>query len=120
MTKVIAIDLDGVIHAYGNGWQDGSLYDPPMDGALEAMERLVKAGYKVVIHTARLNPALSRFKADTIAQRMRDIKAWLDEWGFRRKVHYHVITNEKPPAIAYIDDRGIRFTNWEDAVKYFV
>jgi len=30
------------------------------------------------------------------------------------------ITNRKIPASIYIDDRGLRFTNWGDILKYFI
>lgn len=50
----IALDFDGVIHRYSRGWGDGKIYDPPMDGAPEAIERLNKE-FNLVIFTARKN-----------------------------------------------------------------
>ncbi len=55
--QTIAVDFDGVIHRYSRGWQDGSIYDPPVDGAVEALERLHHR-YKVVIFTTRVNPEM--------------------------------------------------------------
>jgi len=37
----------------------------------------------------------------------------------RHAIVVDAVSNLKPPAIAYIDDRGIRFTNWADITKYF-
>ncbi|MFB4275740.1 hypothetical protein ACBJ59_10645 [Nonomuraea sp. MTCD27] len=38
----IAVDFDGVIHTYGKGWHDGSIYDEPVPGALDALRSLMK------------------------------------------------------------------------------
>jgi hypothetical protein len=35
-----AFDFDGVIHRYGEGWHDGTVYDDPVEGAREALMRL--------------------------------------------------------------------------------
>lgn len=94
----ICIDFDGPIHRYSRGWQGGTLYDEPTPGAIDALIRLNEQGYKIVILTAR--------DRDT-----------------HLKVHQYVIdaffnagwtvpftvTNTKPPAKLYIDDRGVRF-----------
>ena len=39
--KTIAIDFDGVIHAYNEGWKDGTLYDNPHVGAFEGIQQLL-------------------------------------------------------------------------------
>lgn len=109
--RTIAVDFDGVIHQYSKGFMDGSIYDLPVEGARDAMKSMVDKGYRVVIFTTRLNPDFDRTGIETHA--MRDsIKTWLKKYGFLVQVHYHELTNNKPPAIAYIDDKGIRFDNW--------
>lgn len=103
--RTVAIDFDGVIHPYTHGWGDGSVYpEPPMRGAIEAMERLIKRQYKVVIFTARENRD--------------EVRDWLLNY-WQSDLPVPEITNIKPPAIAYIDDRAIRFTCWSDILNYF-
>jgi len=101
--KIIAIDFDGVIHNYSQGWADGSCYDLPVTGALYAIQSLANKGYKVVIFTARDD--------------LKAVKDWFRQYYTEEGIPE--ITNKKPKAIAYIDDRGIRFTNWTDILKYF-
>lgn len=102
----IAIDFDGVIHAYRAGWLDGTIYDPPIDGAAEAMAKLQERGYNLVIYTTR-----AESQTDKAA-----IYQWLKQHRFKN-VDDIEITDRKPPAIAYIDDHAVRFTNWPDMVK---
>ena len=79
------------------------------------MATFVEKGYKVVILTARLHPSNSN-----LLEIMIDIKKWLTYHGFNQGTHYHIITNNKPPALTYIDDRAIRFeNNWLTIRKYF-
>ena len=111
MTKqTIAIDFDGVIHKYSKGFQDGSIYDEPIEGVKEALKKLSKK-FRIVIFTTRLNPCF-----DNEEKMNEDITNWL----VKHEIYHDELTNNKPPAIAYIDDRGIRFTNWEDILKYFM
>jgi ribonucleotide monophosphatase NagD (HAD superfamily) len=111
--KTIAIDFDGVIHRYSRGWHDGTIYDKPMEGAVDAILRLMKRGYRIVIFTCRAETEDGR----------RDVLKWLDKhFDWERTVgHFYEpeVTNVKPKAIAYIDDRGLRFTNWKDMLNYF-
>jgi hypothetical protein len=32
------------------------------------------------------------------------------------KIKYSYVTSEKPRAVAYIDDKALRFVNWEDCM----
>lgn len=103
-SRTIAIDFDGVIHGYSKGFKGSDIYDPPVEGAIDALWRLRAAGFKLVIFTSR---------NDTIPQ----VKEWCKKYLVPDDIE---VTNRKPPALAYIDDRGIRFTNWIDILKYFV
>jgi hypothetical protein len=104
--QTIAIDFDGVIHKYSKGWNGGVIYDDPVEGAVEAYYELIK-NYNVVIFTAR---------EDTDA-----VKKWMEKhFDFEKNLgHFYepIVTNIKPPAIAYIDDRGITFTDWVSTLK---
>lgn len=109
--QTIAVDFDGVIHRYSRGWQDESIYDPPVDGAVEALERLHRR-YKVVIFTTRVNPDMRGGN-----EQLDRVLGWLKEHGFREGVHFDEVTHVKPPAVAYIDDRGLHFTSWDQALE---
>ena len=107
--KTICVDFDGVIHSYGEGWKDGVVYGTPNDGAREVMKEYVDKGYKVVILTARIQPKYEDSKRQKVL-----MQEWLGQNGFIVGEHYHEITNNKPSAIMYIDDKAVRFTNWDD------
>ncbi len=106
--RQICLDFDGVIHRYSRGWKGGDIYDPPMDGALEGIRRLIEQHYTIVILTARK-------KCEH-----RKIKLWLKTHFGRYLADRMSVTNIKPPAVMYIDDRAYRFTNWTDVVNLFV
>lgn len=110
-TKTLAIDFDGVIHEYREGWKDGMPYGLPVDNAKEQLAKIIDSGYTIVIHSTRLS-------MEPAVQRGRMIE-WLNKHGFEQGTHYHDLTGMKPKAIAYIDDRGVRFTNWLDVSKMF-
>lgn len=107
--RTIAVDFDGVIHKYSKGWQGGEIYDKPVDGAVKAYYALIEKGYDVVVFTTRKD--------------LEAVKAWMElHFDFEKRLgHFYEpeVTNKKPAAIAYIDDRGIRFTNWVDILNYF-
>ena len=57
--KNLCIDFDGVVHAYSEGFKDGTIYDDPMEGVREALE-LLSQKYKLICWSARLNDKHSR------------------------------------------------------------
>lgn len=88
--QTVAIDFDGVIHAY-RGWEGEEVFHGPIPGALDFLRELIKK-YDVVIHTTRNKYVVRR---------------WLEKYGGTN--WELLITSHKPPAIAYIDDRAVRF-----------
>jgi hypothetical protein len=98
--KTIAIDFDGVVHAYSHGWQDGEIYDDPMSGLIMGLAKLVPH-YRLVIFTARHD--------------LDAVRTWLKS---HRLDHYFAdVTNRKPAAAIYLDDRAVRFISWDQALK---
>ena len=50
--KTLAVDFDGVIHKYSDGYRDGTIYDKPKENAIKALKKLCEQ-YNVVIMTSR-------------------------------------------------------------------
>ncbi|MEU8379006.1 hypothetical protein [Streptosporangium sp. NPDC048865] len=112
----IGVDFDVPLHAYSRGWVDGTIYDEPTPGGFDALRQLM-ADHAVFIFTAR-----------DIYQ----TALWLQDHGFDvefnaagsdgvgpkfwNKRGILLVTNRKLPAVAYIDDRGIRWTSWPQAL----
>ena len=100
-TNIIAVDFDGVVHDFKNPVPGRSM-GGPIEGTLDAFNLLRDAGYQIIIFSVRGN-----------AQYMVD---WLNYYN----VPYSSITNVKPNADFYIDDKGLRFTNWPDIIKQII
>lgn len=120
----IAIDFDGVIHDYTEGWKDGEIYGKPVDGAFSGIVSLIEAGFGVYIHSARDPNQIIEWFIDMHppfhSALIRDSdKFWdpdTDIWVGNPVLPYIVgISNRKLPALVYLDDRAIRFTNWDEA-----
>ena len=106
----IGIDFDGVIHKCSKGYYDGSIYDEPLEGAYEALERLSKK-YTVIVHTAKAKPDRGLVNGKTGVQLVWE---WLKKHNMSQFVNK--VTSEKPRAVCYIDDKAVKFTNWEDCL----
>lgn len=96
-----AIDFDGTLNNWKaspkhNGW------GPPMQGAQNGMIHLRGMGLRLVVFTV---------KAHTPAG-IRAVEDWLQQY----KIPYDEVTALKPPAVVYLDDRAVRFTDWTTAV----
>lgn len=105
-TQQIAIDFDGVIHKNSKGFHDGTVYDEPIEGALEAIKELSQK-YEIVIFTAKAKPDRPLINGKTGSELIWD---WLEKHNIQQYVKK--VTSEKPRAVFYIDDKGIRFESW--------
>lgn len=124
--ETIAVDFDGVIHKYRHGWADGSVYDVPMEGSIEALNRLVQSHY-VFIHSTRdpqqivewfWTTAFSEPEINFADLTIRDVVIVGESVRFWNVPYIIGVTNRKLPASVYVDDRGLRFTTWETALQW--
>lgn len=107
MTLTVAVDFDGTLHPYTDGWQGAECADePPIDGAYDFLLMLQTRGYDVVIHSGRANTT----------EGLASIACWLIAHGMMEMVKE--ITHEKPLAFAYVDDRAVHFAgDYIDALE---
>ncbi len=98
----ICIDFDHTLCDMANVAQ-GYKMGPPMPGALESVIELQSRGITCVVFTAR-------------ATRPDAIKA-VDDW--LKFFHFPAmpVTGIKINADVYLDDKAIRFTSWDQAMK---
>ena len=98
MAKTVVFDFDGVIHSYISGWQgEDNIPDPPVQGIREALKEIHDAGYEIMVVSTRCATIRGHGAIET----------WLYDNGLREYIDK--VCKEKPPAIAYIDDRAICF-----------
>ena len=109
-SKVIAIDFDGVIHRSSLGFHDGTVYDDPIPGAKEAL-KLLSSEYEIVIYSCKANPDRPYINGRSGEQIIWD---WLEKEGMSQYVSK--VSFEKPNAVCYVDDKGIRFYNWRQTL----
>lgn len=109
--KTIALDFDGVIHAHRAPWTwPEQINDGPVPGAFEFMERALTE-FNIIIFSARADSPQAR----------EAVCLWLKKhWpavqvvaakgaGVHTEYAWIPVTNVKPHAFIYIDDRGWRF-----------
>lgn len=103
MQRALCIDFDGVLHSFKSGWQGHAVVaDEPEDGAVAACWRLHEAGWKLYVLSSR--------------SVLESVQEWLARYNFPPMI----LTRVKPIAIAYIDDRGIRYEgDWDSIRKLF-
>lgn len=104
MKRTVALDFDGVLHPYTDGWLGPVPADePPMAGALEFVQQHAEEFVFVVFSTRCADP-----------EGLRATCAWLTKYGFAPYIRD--VTCEKPKAVAYVDDRAVPFTGSWDTV----
>jgi|TARA_Y100000289_G_scaffold65884_1_gene80532 phosphoheptose isomerase len=107
----IAVDFDGVIHKNSKGYHDGTVYDDPVEGAREALEKLSEK-YTVIVYSAKARKDRGLVNGRSGVQLIWD---WLKEHNLNQYVSK--VTAEKPRAVAYIDDKGIEFDSWDTVLS---
>tara|TARA_Y100000592_G_C5469603_1_gene318650 strand:- start:449 stop:1429 length:981 start_codon:yes stop_codon:yes gene_type:complete len=111
-TKNICVDFDGVIHKNSKGFYDGTIYDEPVDGAMDSLKELAER-YSVIVCTCKAKPDRGLINGKTGIELVWE---WLDKHEMSQYVAK--VTAEKPRAVAYIDDKSISFDgNWKDALR---
>ena len=97
--RVLSIDFDGVLH---NNPTDKTInkMGEPILGAREAMLKLKSLGFWLTIYTVRGS------SPDHV-----------EEWLRLYDIPYDQVTNIKLSALAYLDDKAVRFTDWDTALK---
>ena len=90
MARTVCFDFDGVLAQY-DGWKGPEHFGDPLPQMSQVCELLQDRGWQLVVHSTR-EPL--------------GIKAWLIAHGFPAGIH---VTDRKPRAVVYVDDRGLRF-----------
>lgn len=101
MNKIICVDFDGVIHNFKHPIK-GRRMGAPIEGTKEALTYLRSRGGFIVVFTVWGD-----------AKGQKTISDFMNYY----ELPFDDITNIKIKADYYIDDHGIRFTNWEDTLK---
>lgn len=135
---IVSVDFDGVIHGYQSGWMGvAKIPDPPVPGSIDALFRLLDAGFQVAIFSSRSKNIRGRWAMQRWLQRA-IVEHWLaggslpsgveaeclgDAGGVIRKFRWPWF---KPSAVITIDDRALTFNgNWShpdyqpDAIRSF-
>lgn len=87
----ICVDLDGVLNMFDE-WRGPEYFHSPREGAREFLASLKAEGFRVVILTVRWREW---------------VLDWLVETGMAEFVDE--VTDRKPPAHVYVDDRAVCF-----------
>ena len=107
----VGIDFDGVIHLNSKGYYDGTIYDDPVPGAATSLVKLASK-YTVIVYSAKARADRGLVNGKTGIELI-----W--EWLQKHKMAQYVskVTAEKPRARFYVDDKAIRFIDWESTFK---
>lgn len=120
---IICLDFDGVIHSYTSGWKGArTIPDPPVEGAIPFIARLLEAGYNVAIYSTRSNH-LGGVRAMRTWLKHHAGSMWYDDPAGGYGLERVQFSRQKPPALLTIDDRAITFTGtWPslETIRAFV
>ncbi len=103
----IGIDFDGVIFPLGGNPVYPELDVLPIPGSKEALEAIHSVYPNLILHTCRA-------REDRPESAIPHIEAWLKKHDMAHL--FSEITALKPRVTFYIDDKGIRHTDWKSTL----
>ena len=107
----LGIDFDGVMHKNSKGFYDGTIYDEPVEGVEEALKKLAEK-YTLICCTAKAKPDRGLVNGRSGTEMVWE---WLEKHNLSQYISK--VTSEKPRAVAYIDDKAIKFNDWDSCLK---
>lgn len=99
--NVVCVDFDGTLYPFSDLYSRAR----PNPGAVEAVKRMKEAGFRIVIFTSRLSPTWCFSEHESLTGQYNYVQDIL----LRDGIPFDDITSEKVPAVAYIDDRAVRY-----------
>lgn len=111
----ICVDMDGTI--CNNKLQNQDYYDvEPTYNAVLTLKKLKEKGYYIIIHTARGMRTYDNCEGKIIAAHAEKLSQWLKKW----EIPFDELLFGKPHVDYFIDDKGYRFDNWDNAYKFLI
>ena len=112
----IAVDLDGTILNFSfSEWvlKGMEYFGSPKRGVKQALDLLIGDGHEIIVHSARINEDMCNERYS-----INGIRCAIEEVLAEHEICYHSIWTDrgKPVADVYIDDKGMKFTNWENVI----
>lgn len=98
--ETVGVDLDNTLL---------DQFEDPIAGAKEALEKLRDQGFKIAIYTARF--------FHTPKKEWQSLQSYIEALLKKAQIPFDFVSIVKPSCKFYIDDRGIKFTNWDDVIK---
>lgn len=111
---IIVFDFDGVLCEYV-GWRGHDKIGKPIKSMIDLVEGLYMLGHVLKLSTTRLNPFpkgdMWEDKLVSSGEAKEYIMDWLQEQGILK--YFKEITGYKPFGDVYIDDRALRFDDFD-------
>lgn len=123
--RSVAIDFDGVIHSYGQGYGDGTAKGEPVAGAFDAIVELLQVMHVFILSCRPpevIAAWLEKHQAPFAFQVIEETPK-LRKHPFWDADNIVGITQVKLGAAYYIDDRAVRFDEskekeWSDTLRF--
>lgn len=114
--KTIVFDFDGVIHKGYNGWKDGSIYGKIDYDLLTFIKFKLLPKYYVAISSNRPAQQIVEFMNNIFGEALKfELKDEKDLFWSKKDIIG--VSNKKIAGIIYIDDRGYKYSNFENMLK---